>query len=408
MLDGLGLETSKRYMHHYNFPPYSVGETRFMRGPSRRDIGHGALAERALVPVLPKQEEFPYVVRLVSEVVSSNGSTSMASVCGSTLALLDAGVPISATVAGVAMGLVTDGEGDYTVLTDIQGMEDFLGDMDFKVAGTREGVTAIQMDIKVRGITTEIMREALAQAHTGRMHILNRMEETITAPREARSEYAPSIEVVKIKPDQIGAVIGPGGKNIRAIQELSGAKIDIEEDGTVYVSAVGQEATSLAIEEIRRITYVPSVGDKLHGKVKTIIPVGAFVEIAPGKDGFVHISQLTHQRLERVEDAVSVGDEVDVVVTEIRPDGKINLSRRALLPQEAPVAGQSDERSASPQRSDRRDGGRDRGRRPQQSGGGRRPGYADDRTRPEGGSESGQSLEDGRPSDSRRPRSSDS
>ena len=310
------------------------------------------------------------------------------------------------------MGLVTDGEGNYTILTDIQGMEDFLGDMDFKVAGTREGITAIQMDIKVRGITTDIMREALDRAHEGRMYILGRMEETTSEPREVRSEYAPSIEVVKIKSDQIGAVIGPGGKNIRAIQELSGAKIDIEEDGTVYVSAVGHEATALAIEEIRRITYVPNVGDKLHGKVKTIIPVGAFVEIAPGKDGFVHISQLTHQRLERVEDAVSVGDEVDVVVTEIRPDGKINLSRRALLPQEAPAdnqgggssngggSGGGGQRGSSTQQS-----GRDRGPRPQQASGGRRPGYVDDR--PES-RESGQSLDASRPRDSRRPPSSDS
>jgi polyribonucleotide nucleotidyltransferase len=408
MLDGLGLETSKRYMHHYNFPPYSVGETRFMRGPSRRDIGHGALAERALQPVLPKQEEFPYVLRLVSEVVASNGSTSMASVCGSTLALLDAGVPIKASVAGMAMGLVTDGEGNYTVLSDIQGMEDFLGDMDFKVAGTREGITAIQMDIKVRGITTSIMREALAQAHAGRMHILDRMDEVMPTPREVRSEYAPSIEVVKIKPDQIGGIIGPGGKVIRAIQELSGAKIDIEEDGTVYISGVGNESTSLAIEEIKRITYVPEVGDKLKGKVKTIIPVGAFVEIAPGKDGFVHISQLTHERLERVEDAVSVGDEVEVVVTEIRADGKINLSRRALLPNDAPPSGTGGggggEGRPQPSEGERRGGDRDRAPRQQAQSGDRRPGFIDDRRRNEGG----QQMEPNRPRDSRRPPSSDS
>jgi polyribonucleotide nucleotidyltransferase len=410
MLDGIRLETSKRYMHHYNFPPYSVGETRFMRGPSRRDIGHGALAERALLPVLPDQKDFPYVLRVVSEVVASNGSTSMASVCGSTLALLDAGVPIKASVAGMAMGLVTDGEGNYTVLSDIQGMEDFLGDMDFKVAGTRQGITAIQMDIKVQGITTDIMREALAQAYDGRMHILDRMDETMPSPREVRSEFAPSIEVVKIKPDQIGAIIGPGGKNIRAIQELSGAKIDIEEDGTVYVAGVGSESTSLAIEEIKRITYVPEVGDKLHGKVKTIIPVGAFVEIAPGKDGFVHISQLTHERLERVEDAVSVGDEVDVVVTEIRADGKINLSRRALLPNDAPPAGGGGGNSGGgggdrrPQRdeSPRRGGDEDRGPR-QGAQGGRRPGFIDDRPR----GDAGGNLDANRPRDSRRPPSSD-
>jgi polyribonucleotide nucleotidyltransferase len=408
MLDGIRLETSKRYMHHYNFPPYSVGETRFMRGPSRRDIGHGALAERALLPVLPDQKDFPYVLRVVSEVVASNGSTSMASVCGSTLALLDAGVPIKASVAGMAMGLVTDGEGNYTVLSDIQGMEDFLGDMDFKVAGTRQGITAIQMDIKVQGITTDIMREALAQAYDGRMHILDRMDETMPSPREVRSEFAPSIEVVKIKPDQIGAIIGPGGKNIRAIQELSGAKIDIEEDGTVYVAGVGSESTRLAIEEIKRITYVPEVGDKLHGKVKTIIPVGAFVEIAPGKDGFVHISQLTHERLERVEDAVSVGDEVDVVVTEIRADGKINLSRRALLPADAPPAGgdssggRGSERQPQRDERPRRSGDHDRGPRhgPQS---GRRPGFIDDKPR----SDADSNLDANRPRDSRRPPSSD-
>ena len=272
MLDGLGTETSKRYMHHYNFPPYSVGEVRRLRGPSRRDIGHGALAERSLVPVLPEQEEFPYVLRLVSEVVSSNGSSSMASICGSTLALMDAGVPIKAPVAGVAMGLVTGDDGRYSVLTDIQGLEDALGDMDFKVAGTATGITGIQMDIKVQGITTEIMRNALEQARIGRLAIIAKMTEAIAAPRETRSEFAPSIVRVKINSDQIGAVIGPGGKNIRAIQEMSGTKIDIEEDGTVYISGVGADATALAVEQVRRITFVPSVGDRMVGTVKTTIP----------------------------------------------------------------------------------------------------------------------------------------
>jgi polyribonucleotide nucleotidyltransferase len=330
MIDGLTLETSKRYMHHYNFPPFSVGETRPMRGPSRRDIGHGALAERALLPVLPPQEDFPYVVRVVSDIVSSNGSTSMASVCGSTLALMDAGVPISAPVAGVAMGLIIGDDGRYTVLTDIQGLEDHLGDMDFKVAGTRQGVTAIQMDIKVQGITTEIMRQALEQAHTGRLFILDRMAETLAAPRERVSDYAPSIVTIKIEPDQIGAVIGPGGKVIRGIQEETGVKIDIEDDGTVFIAGVGPDATAAAVERVRQLTWVPQAGDRLTGQVRTIIPVGAFVQIMPGKDGFVHISQLGSRRVERVEDAVAVGDMVEVVVTEIRSDGKINLSMRGL------------------------------------------------------------------------------
>jgi polyribonucleotide nucleotidyltransferase len=402
LLDGLGLETSKRYMHHYNFPPYSVGEVRQMRGAGRREIGHGALAERALVAVLPPQDEFPYVLRVVSEVVSSNGSTSMASVCGSTLALMDAGVPIAAPVAGVAMGLVTDESGRYTVLSDIQGMEDALGDMDFKVAGTADGVTAIQMDIKVKGITTEIMRQALEQARSGRLHILSKMLETIAEPRGVRSEYAPSIVTLKIDPAQIGAVIGPGGKVIRAIQEASGAKIDIEDDGTVYVSGVGAESTGKAVEEIKKITYVPQVGDRLSGPVKTIIPVGAFVEIAPGKDAFVHISQVDVNRLERVEDAISVGDVIDVIVTEVRPDGKIDASRRAVITGEMPTP-----RGARPERAagaPGRDG--DRGPRRDGNGGGRRfDGSERGPRRPE---ERGQREEraqagDGRPRDVRRP-----
>ncbi len=330
MVDGLTPETSKRYIHHYNFPPYSVGEARFMRGPSRRDIGHGMLAERALVPVLPAKDDFPYTLRVVSDIVSSNGSTSMASVCGSSLALMDAGVPISAPVAGIAMGLVTDGEGGYTILSDIQGMEDFLGDMDFKVAGTRDGVTAIQMDIKVQGITTSIMRQALAQAHQGRLHILSKMSEAIMEARSEQSRYAPSITTVKIDPDQIGLVIGPGGKNIRAIQEDSGAAIDIEEDGTIFITAPDSESSALAVGAIRRLTWTPEIGEIVVGEVRTIIPVGAFVELTPGKDGFVHISQLGSTRVERVEDVVSVGDQVEVKVTEIRQDGKINLTMKGL------------------------------------------------------------------------------
>ena len=400
MLDGLGLETSKRYMHHYNFPPYSVGEVRRLRGPSRRDIGHGALAERALLAVLPDQSEFPYVLRLVSEIMSSNGSSSMASVCGSTMALMDAGVPIKAPVAGVAMGLVTDESGRYRVLTDIQGLEDALGDMDFKVAGTRTGVTAIQMDIKVRGITTQIMREALSQALTGRLFILDKMAETINAPRGSQSIFAPSIVTVKIQPDQIGAVIGPGGKVIRSIQEATGTKIDIEDDGTVYISGVGQEATDAAANQIRRITYTPSVGDRLTGPVKTIIAVGAFVEIAPGKDAFVHISQLGTERIEKVEDAVQVGDEIEVVVTAVRNDGKIDASRRAAITGEMPAPRQPREGGFGGPRRDgdrgpRRDGG-DRGPRRDDNGGDRGP-------RPEGQRQPERSFSDGRPSDSRRP-----
>jgi polyribonucleotide nucleotidyltransferase len=404
MLDGLGLETSKRYMHHYNFPPYSVGEVRQMRGAGRREIGHGALAERALVAVLPSQDEFPYVLRVVSEVVSSNGSTSMASVCGSTLALMDAGVPVKAPVAGVAMGLITDESGRYTVLSDIQGMEDALGDMDFKVAGTADGVTAIQMDIKVKGITTDIMRQALEQARNGRLHILAKMLETIAEPRGTQSEYAPSIVTVKIDPAQIGAVIGPGGKVIRAIQEASGAKIDIEDDGTVYVSGVGSESTGKAVEEIKKITYVPSVGDKLSGPVKTIIPVGAFVEIAPGKDAFVHISQIDVNRLERVEDALAVGDVIDVIVTDIRSDGKIDASRRAAITGEMPAP-----RGPRPERGSGgggRDGDRgDRGPRRDGDGGGRRFDGSERgprRDEPRSGGE-GAAAGDGRPRDSRRP-----
>ena len=274
MLDGLGIEESKRYIHHYNFPPYSVGEVRFMRGPSRRDIGHGALAERALLAVLPDEDVFPYTMRVVSEVVSSNGSTSMASVCGSTLALMDAGVPITKPVAGIAMGLITDGGTDkFTILTDIQGLEDALGDMDFKVAGTRDGVTAIQMDIKVQGITAEIMRQALDQARVGRLFILDKMTECISTPRAEMSAYAPRIYRIQIQQKQIGEVIGPGGKTIRGIQDATGAKLDIEDDGSVFISAVNEESARRAVEMVERMTRVPEVGDIFFGRVKTIIPV---------------------------------------------------------------------------------------------------------------------------------------
>jgi len=335
-LDTLGIEETKRYMHHYNFPPFSTGEIRRLRGPSRRDIGHGALAERALLAVLPSEEDFPYTMRLVSEVLSSNGSTSMASVCGSSLALMDAGVPIRKPVAGVAMGLVTDPEtGRYTILTDIQGIEDALGDMDFKVAGTRDGITAIQMDIKVMGITPQIMRDALEQARRGRLFILDKMCEVIDAPRPEMSPYAPRVLRIKIKPEQIGEVIGPGGRVIRAIQEQTGSKISIEEDGTVFITAMNEDSARRAVREIERLTRVPEVGEIFYGRVVTIIPSGAFVEILPGKDGFLHISEIAPGRIRSVEDVLKVGQEINVMVIGVRPDGKINLSRKALLEKEA-------------------------------------------------------------------------
>jgi polyribonucleotide nucleotidyltransferase len=360
-------------MHHYNFPPYSVGEARFMRGPSRRDIGHGALAERALVPVLPNEDEFPYTLRLVSEVVTSNGSTSMASVCGSTMSLMDAGVPIKAPVAGMAMGLITDEDaGRYQILSDIQGVEDALGDMDFKVAGTSDGVTAIQMDIKVQGITAEIMREALEQARKGRLFILSEMAEGISTPRGAVSEYAPQITRVQINKDQIGTLIGPGGKTIRGIQEETGAKLEVEEDGTVYVSSVDRASSDAAIARIEALTKVPEVGEVYTGKVKTVIASGAFVEILPGKDGFVHISELENRRVEKVEDVLEVGDEVTVVVSAIRNDGKINLSRKRLLaPDSDDDSGSSGGGNSGGNRGGgERRGGSDRDRGRQQSRGG--------------------------------------
>jgi polyribonucleotide nucleotidyltransferase len=378
MIDGIGLEDSKRYMHHYNFPPYSVGEARFMRGPSRRDIGHGALAERALVPVLPGVDEFPYTLRLVSEVVTSNGSTSMASVCGSTMALMDAGVPIKAPVAGMAMGLITDEEsGKYQILSDIQGLEDALGDMDFKVAGTGEGVTAIQMDIKVAGITAEIMREALEQARKGRLFILSKMNEVIESPRGSVSDYAPQITRIQIDKQQIGTLIGPGGKTIRGIQEETGAKLEVEEDGTVYVSSVDRASSEAAIARVEALTKVPEVGEVYTGKVKTIIASGMFVEILPGKDGFVHISELENRRVEKVEDVVEVGQEVTVVVSAIRNDGKINLSRKRLLtPDSGDNGGNSSGGSDSGgnRGGGERRGGGDRGRDRNQSRGGDRGG----------------------------------
>ncbi len=329
-LDTLTPIETKRYMHHYNFPPFSTGEARPLRGSSRREIGHGALAERALVPVIPPESEFPYALRLVSEVLSSNGSSSMASVCGSTLALMDSGVPIKAPVAGVAMGLIKEGE-RYCVLTDIIGMEDHLGDMDFKVAGTEKGITALQMDIKIKGITSAIMAEALEQARQARLFILNKMLEVMPAPRPNLKPHAPRITVLQIPVDKIGAVIGPGGKIVRSIQEESGAKIDISDDGKVYIAATDEASARIARERIEALTESAMVGRIYTGKVVRVTDFGAFVEILPNVDGMVHISQLDSTRVNRVEDVVRPGDEITVMVTGIDEQGKIRLSRQAVL-----------------------------------------------------------------------------
>ncbi len=330
-LDGIVALEDKRYMHFYNFPPFSVGETRPMRGPGRREIGHGHLAERALLPVLPPKEEFPYTLRLMSEVLESNGSSSMASVCGSTLALMDAGVPIKDHVAGVAMGLVLKGK-KYAVLTDIQGLEDSLGEMDFKVAGTKAGITAIQMDIKVAGVTIEIMREAMTEAKKSRHFIIDKLKETIARPREELSKFAPRMIVVQINPAKIKDVIGPGGKVINKIIADTGvAKIDIEDDGKVFITSLDGESAEKARAIVEAITKEVLVGETYMGTVTRIINIGAFVQIIPGKEGLVHISQLAPTRVERVEDVVKVGDEIMVKVMEIDGQGRINLSRKALL-----------------------------------------------------------------------------
>jgi polyribonucleotide nucleotidyltransferase len=336
ILDGLSEEeVQKRYMHHYNFPPYSVGETRFMRGPGRREIGHGALAERALEPMIPSEEEFPYAIRVVSEIVASNGSSSMASVCGSTLALLDAGVPIKAPVAGVAMGLMKEKE-NVAILTDIQGMEDFLGDMDFKVAGTKHGITAIQMDIKIAGIDRPILERALEQARLGRLFILDKMNAVISTHRPDLSEYAPKIISMKIDPDKIRDVIGPGGKMINKIIAETGVKIDIEDDGRVFIAAVDRAAGEKALKIIEGLTKEVHEGEIYLGKVMRIMNFGAFVEILPGKEGLVHISKLDVKRVEKVEDVVNIGDEILVKVTEIDKQGRINLSRKDAMTTEEP------------------------------------------------------------------------
>jgi polyribonucleotide nucleotidyltransferase len=337
LADDLHPEGSKRYIHHYNMPPYSVGETKPMRSPGRREIGHGALAERSLLPVLPSKEEFPYVLRIVSEVLSSNGSTSMGSVCGSTLSLMDAGVPIKKPVSGAAMGLIKEGN-EVRILTDIQGIEDFLGDMDFKVAGTDAGITALQMDMKITGLPLETIAEAIQKAKPARLHILEKMMEAIAEPRTEMSPYAPRLLTIKIEPEFIGLVIGPGGKTIKGITEETGAKVDIEDDGTVTVSAIDQEKAKRAIQMVKALTRRLHEGDVYVGRVTRIIPIGAFVEILPGKEGMIHISQLADYRVGKVEDEVGVGDEVVVKIRELDNKGRVNLTRLGIHPDEAAAA----------------------------------------------------------------------
>lgn len=332
-LDGLSSDESKRYMHHYNFPSYSVGEVRPMRGPGRREIGHGALAERSLLPVVPDEEKFPYAIRLVSEVLSSNGSTSMAATCGSTLALMDAGIKIDNPVAGISIGLVKEGDKEK-LLTDIQGIEDFLGDMDFKVSGTKKGVTGIQVDVKIDGLSLELIEKIFVKAHEARNIILDKIKAAIAAPREDLSPYAPRVTCIQIDPSKIGLVIGPGGKNIRKIVEETGAQIDIEDDGRVLITSSDSEGAKNAQKTIEDLTYEPRVGDVFKGKVVRIMGFGAFVEIIPGKDGLVHISQIAAHRIAKVEDALKIGDEVIVKLVEIDDMGRLNLSIKAVTPED--------------------------------------------------------------------------
>jgi polyribonucleotide nucleotidyltransferase len=330
IVDDLSLTTRRAFMLHYNFPPFSTGETRFMLSPGRREIGHGALAHRAIVPVLPDKDKFPYTIRIVSDILESNGSSSMATVCGATLSLMDAGVPIKAPVAGIAMGLVREGD-DFFILSDILGMEDHYGDMDFKVAGTREGITSLQMDLKVKGLTREVMARALAQAKEGRLHILDRMAEAITEPRDDISVYAPRILTIKIKVDKIRDIIGPGGKMIRSIVERTGAKIEVQDDGTVLIASVDEESSSHAMEIINELTQEPEIGKVYKGTVKKVLDFGAFVEIFAGTEGLCHISQLADYRVKDIYEEVSEGDEMVVKVLDIDRDGKIKLSRKEAL-----------------------------------------------------------------------------
>jgi polyribonucleotide nucleotidyltransferase len=368
-LSGLLEGTEKHFILHYNFPPFSVGEVKFLRGPGRREIGHGALAERALLPVIPAEKDFPYTIRVVSDILESNGSSSQATICGATLALMDAGVPIKAPVAGVAMGLIME-KGRYAILSDIAGLEDHYGDMDFKVAGTAKGITALQMDIKVEGVSFEIMREALAQAHRGRLHLLEIMAETMPSPRPDISPLAPRIYTLQIPKSRIGDLIGPGGKNVRAIQEATGVDINIEDDGTVQVASPDSASAQKALEMIRSQMEEPEAGRIYKGIVKRVEPYGAFVEILPGQDGLLHVSELDWKRVEKVEDYINVGDEIEVKLMEFERGGKLRLSRKVLLPKpegyvERPPREGRDDR---PPRRDgdrpRRSGDRDRDRRP--------------------------------------------
>jgi polyribonucleotide nucleotidyltransferase len=386
MLDGLGLEESKRFIHHYNFPGFSTGEVRRTGTPGRREIGHGALAERALIPVLPTVEDFPYTVRLVSEVLGSSGSTSMASVCAGSLSLMDAGIPIKKAVAGVAMGLITGDDGRFAVLTDIEGLEDFNGDMDFKVAGTRDGITAIQMDTKLQGITLEVVEKTLFQAKDGRLFILGKMDEAISASRPDVSRYAPRMTKIKIDPAKIGAVIGSGGKTIRSIIEETKTTIDVSDDGTVVIGSPDMEATQKAVNIIESLTREIQIGDVFTGKVSRILDFGAMVEILPGKEGLVHISELADYRVGKVEDVVKIGDEVMVKVINIDNLGRVNLSRRVLFEKEGqqtsePGPGNAREESSPPRYPDRRGSGGS-------SGFGGRPRFGDRSNRPPRGGQS--------------------
>jgi len=393
IIDDISLRTSKRFMHHYSFPPFSVGEVRPLRSPGRREIGHGLLAERALEPMIPDETVFPYTIRLVSEVLESNGSTSMASVCGSTLALMDAGVPIKAPVGGIAMGLVTGQDGKVAVLTDIQGLEDAMGDMDFKVAGTRMGVTALQMDIKVKGLSREILAQALDQARQARLVILDAMARVIAQPRPTLSRYAPRIITIEINPDKIREVIGPGGKVINKITADTGVKIDIEQDGRVLIASTDEAAAAKAVQMIEAIVKEVKVGEMYLGRVTRLMNFGAFVEVLPGKEGLVHISELSDSRVNRVEDVVKVGDELLVKVKEIDNLGRINLTRRGVAP---PGEGAPAEAAAgSAAADDRRRGSRPGGpgyRGPSGRGGGR---DHHRRRRPDSGGGSGQGPKPG-------------
>ena len=382
-LDTLTPEETKRFMLHYNFPPYSVGEVRRIGSPGRREVGHGALAERAIAPVLPSQEDFPYTLRIVCEALGSNGSTSMASVCAGTLALMDAGVPIKSPVAGISIGLIDGGEGEYATITDIQGMEDHVGDMDFKVAGTREGITAIQLDIKVNSISFDVVRDALDQAKEARLLILDHMRETISNTRENLSPFAPRMLQISVPVDKIGTVIGPGGKTIRGITDETGASIDIQEDGTVVIGAIDGAAAEKAVQMVEDLTREVKVGDIFTGKVSRIMDFGAFVDILPGKDGMVHISELAEERVPSVGDVVEIGQELTVAVIQIDDLGRINLSRRALLVDEEIAPGGREPVGGRPARTGgyRRDGGRDGRNRNDRGGRDRDRGGRDGRPR---------------------------